>query len=147
LNSDTVLDAGWLEELFDVWDECQAQQPQRRIGLVGSVLSAEEPRRYAESTNPGYITGHCWLMSINAAYEASAGRGQPGIYLDETKAGTAHIRSDVEYCWDLNRLDYATIASFKSKVGHKGGRSWNFNLGAISNLKVGDPLKGEVVAG
>jgi len=144
LNSDCVLDAGWLEELFAVWDECQAQQPQRRIGLVGSTLSGEEPRRYAEIMKPGYVTGHCWLMSINAAFEASARRGQPGIYLDETKPGTAHIRSDVEFCWDLNILGFATIASFKSAVGHKGGRSWGFNLGAISSLHAVDHLRGEI---
>lgn len=138
LNSDCVLDNGWLEELFDVWDTCQQQQPQRKIGLVGSVMSAEEPRRFAEVMHPGYVTGHCWLVSISAMFEISAARGMPGWYLDETKAGTAHIRSDTEACWDLNKLGIATIASFKSQVGHKGGRSWGFNLGAISALRPTD---------
>jgi GT2 family glycosyltransferase len=138
LNSDCVVDSGWLDELFAVWDECQQQNPQRRIGLVGSTQSAEEPRRYAEYINPAYVTGHCWLCSVTALFEISAARGMPGWYLDETKPGTAHIRSDVEACWELNKLGYATIASFKAAVGHKGGKSWNFNLGAISALRPSD---------
>lgn len=131
LNSDVVVDVGWLEELFDVWDDFQRQNPQRRIGLVGSVMSAEEPRRYCEVMQPDYVTGHAWLVSITAMYEISAARGMPGWYLDEVKPGTSHIRSDVEGCWDLNRLGFATLRSHKSLVGHKGGRSWGYNLGAL----------------
>jgi glycosyltransferase involved in cell wall biosynthesis len=138
LNSDCVLDNGWLDELFSVWDECQAQQPQKRIGLVGSTFSAEEPRRYAETVYPGYVTGHCWLVSISALSEISARRGMPGWYLDETKPGTAHIRSDCEGSWDLQKAGFATIASFKAACGHKGGRSWGYNLGALSALRPND---------
>jgi len=144
LNSDCVLGEGWLEELFAVWDECQAQCPQKRIGLIGSIMSDEEPRRYAESIKPDYVTGHCWLLSVNCLFDVSARRGMPGIYLDETKPGTAHIRSDVELCWDMNAMGIGTIKSFKAKVGHKGGRSWNYNIGAISGLRIKDHLTGEL---
>jgi glycosyltransferase involved in cell wall biosynthesis len=134
LNSDCVLGAGWLEELFAVWDDFQVQNPQRRIGLVGSSLSMEEPRRYFDVAYPGYVTGHCWLVSITALFEISAARGMPGWYLDEVKPGAAHICSDRDACWDLGRLGFATLQSHKSQVGHKGGKSWNFNIGAISGL-------------
>jgi len=134
LNSDCVLDEGWLEELFAVWDDFQVQNPQRRIGLVGSVLSAEEPRRYADIVQSGYVTGHAWLFSVSAFYDVSASRGMPGFYLDETKVGAAHIHSDREMCWDLNRLGMATLMSFKSAVGHKGGRSWGHNLALLTGL-------------
>lgn len=138
LNSDCVMGAGWLEELFDVWQECAAQNPGRRIGLVGSVLSAEEPRRWADIVHPGYVTGHCWLVSVQALYEISAARGMPGWYLDETKPGAAHICSDRDGSWDMTKLGFMTIASFKSAVGHKGGRSWGHNLAAISGLTARD---------
>jgi GT2 family glycosyltransferase len=138
LNSDCVLDSGWLDELFAVWDECQQQNPQRKIGLVGSIQSAEEPRRYAEYLHPAYVTGHCWLVSVSALFDISAARGMPGFYLDEVTHGAAHICSDRNASWELNKLGYATIASFKAAVGHKGGRSWNFNLGAVSALRPSD---------
>jgi len=138
LNSDCVLDKDWLEELFAVWDECQQQHPERRIGLVGSIQSAEEPRRYAEYVKPAYVTGHCWLVSIPALFDISAARGMPGWYLDEVTPGAAHICSDRNASWEMNALGIATIASFKAAVGHKGGRSWHFNLGAISGLQPSD---------
>jgi glycosyltransferase involved in cell wall biosynthesis len=131
LNSDCVLDKGWLEELFSVWDTFQAENPQRRIGLVGSVMSMEDPRRYEDTVKPGYVTGHCWLVSISALYEISAARGMPGWYLDEIKPMTAHIGSDRDGCWELQQLGFATLTSYKSAVGHKGGKSWGYNLGAI----------------
>jgi GT2 family glycosyltransferase len=138
LNSDCVLGPAWLEELFDVWDDFQRLNPQRRIGLVGSVMSDEEPRRYFEVTDPGYCTGHCWLVSINALFEISAARGMPGWYLDEQKPGAAHICSDRDGCWDLMKQGFAVIQSHKSIVGHKGGKSWGFNIGAISGLRAAD---------
>ena len=131
LNSDCVLDRGWLEELFDVWSEFQRQNPQRKIGLVGSVLSAEEPRRYAEIVYAGFVTGHCLLVSISALFDISAARGMPGWYLNEVNPHAAHIHSDRDCSWELQKLGYATIASFKSAVGHKFGRSWHCDLGAI----------------
>ena len=129
LNCDTVLDTGWLEELFAVKDE--VEQTVGKVGLVGSVLSGEEPRRYALSVDQDYVTGHAWLVNVHALAEASAARGTPGIYLDELRADTIHIRSDVYICWDLNRLGWQCVKSFKSAVGHSGAKSWGQLLGTI----------------
>lgn len=126
LNCDTVLDTGWLEELYSVKDEVEATVG--KVGLVGSIMSTEEPRRYQLSVGQDYVTGHAWLLSMQAIYEASAARGMPGWYLDESKAGCIHIRSDVEICWDLNRLGWQCIKAFKSNVGHIGGRTWGQQL-------------------
>lgn len=131
LNCDTILDKGWLDELYDVWEDAKPLGP---IGLVGSVMSDEEPRRWAKTWNPGYVTGHCWLLSMEAIAQVSASRGMPGWYLDETKVENAHIRSDVELCWRLNGLGFQTIQSFKSRVGHLGGRSWGHNLSLLSGI-------------
>ena len=130
LNADTVLGAGWLEELYDVWDE--ATSVGHRVGLVGSVYSDPEQRRWIASMEPGYVTAHCLLLSMQAISEASARRGQPGIYLDETRQDAIHIRSDVFISYELNRLGWATIQSHKSAVGHHGGKAWGHNLGAIN---------------
>jgi len=144
LNSDCVLGQGWLEELFAIWDECQAQNPQRRIGLVGSTLSAEEPRRYAEIVKPGYVTGHCYLLSMDAIADIAARRGMPGWYFSEQRQDSIHIRSDMFMSFDLNDAGYATIVSYKAAVGHHGGRSWGYDLGKISGLRIKDHLTGEV---
>ena len=129
LNADIELGQGWLEELYAVWEE--AEKTEGRVGLVGDVHSDPEPRRWAASHQPDYVTGHCWLVSMQAISEASAARGQPGIYLDETKASNIHIRSDVEICWEMNQLGWATIKAFKAPVGHHGGKSWGHLLGTI----------------
>lgn len=135
LNADTVLDAGWLDELYAVRDEATSVIG-RRVGLVGSELSGEEPRRWAETQNPGYVTGHCWLVDMGALYDISAGRGQPGIYLDETRQDAIHIKSDVYACYDMNRLGWATIRSFKAAVGHIGGRAWGHNVGKALSVQL-----------
>jgi glycosyltransferase involved in cell wall biosynthesis len=129
LNCDTVLDTGWLEELYAVKAEVEATVG--RVGLVGSVLSGEEPRRYALSVGQDYVTGHCLLFSMDALYEASAERGMPGIYLDEMNVGLIHIHSDSHICWQFNRLGWQCVKSFKSQVGHIGGKSWGQILGLI----------------
>jgi glycosyltransferase involved in cell wall biosynthesis len=143
LNSDCVVDEGWLEELYAVWEE--AEKLGARVGLVGSTLSAEEPRRWAEYKEPGYVTGHAWLCSIPIMSEMSERRGMSGWYLSEVDNGQIHIASDRMFCWELNRVGYATIASFKSAVGHHGGKSWGYDLGRISRLRSEDPLKGTVI--
>jgi hypothetical protein len=71
-------------------------------------------------------------------FEISAHRGMPGWYLDEVHPGAAHICSDRNASWEMNDLGFATIASFKSRVGHKGGRSWNHNIAAIAGLSHAD---------
>jgi len=128
LNCDTVLDTGWMEELYAVKDEV-AQQG--RVGLVGSTMSLEEPRRYEVCRHPGYVTAHCWLADMQALFEASASRGMPGIYLDETNPLMIHIRSDVEMSYKMMELGWLCVSSFKSLVGHAGGRTWGYQLGAI----------------
>lgn len=138
LNSDTVLGAGWLDELCAVRDEVAGQG--HKVGLVGSVLSAEEPRRYGLTSlpstpgNPGYVTGHCWLVNMYALFEASSDRGMPGWYLDECSQQCIHIYSDNEICARLNKLGWATAMSFKSAVGHHGGKSWHHDLGRAQSV-------------
>jgi hypothetical protein len=129
LNSDVVLGQGWLDELYDI--KAIAEGDGHKVGLVGSMLSGEEPSRYRYMKHPGYVTGHCVLLSMQAIYEASANRGTPGIYLDETTVKCIHIFSDNEICERLNKLDYETLYSYKSAVGHHGGRSWGHQLGSI----------------
>jgi len=128
LNADTVVDAGWLDELYAVWDEAAVSGP---VGLVGSVQSADEQRRWASIQTPGYVTGHCLLVSMEAIFKASESRGMPGWYLNETDYRHAHIHSDTELSHTLHRLGYQTIASFKAAVGHIGFRSWGGNLAYI----------------
>jgi glycosyltransferase involved in cell wall biosynthesis len=129
LNCDTVVDTGWLEELYAVKDEVEKNVG--KVGLVGSILSGEEPRRYALSVGQDYVTGHCWLLNMQAMQEVSNFRSTPGWYLDELRADTIHIRSDVYICWDLNHLGWSCVKSFKSAVGHIGGQSWGQILGMI----------------
>jgi GT2 family glycosyltransferase len=138
LNTDTVLGERWLEELYGVRDDVQGTG--KRVGLVGSELSADEQRRYdiprfpTTPGNPGYVTAHCYLANMQALYECSAARGMPGWYLDETQQPMIHIRSDNEICQRMNELGYETVRSFKAQVGHRGGASWGHDLGRISGL-------------
>lgn len=129
LNSDTVCDTGWLEELYAVKDEVEATSG--RVGLVGSIQSGEEPRRYALSGHPDYVTGHAWLLNMSAMYEASVHHNSPGIYLDQGVPGLIHINSDVYICWELNAMGWNCVKAFKSNVGHLGGRSWGHALALI----------------
>jgi hypothetical protein len=130
------VDIGWLEELQGVWEECEAQG--MKVGLVGSTMSMEEGRRWEATTGADYVTAHCLLVSMHALTEVSVKRGTPGIYLDETKQIALHIRSDVFLSYDLNALGYGTVRSFKSKVGHHGGKSWAYNLAAINSVSLQD---------
>lgn len=136
LNSDCVVGSGWVEELQFCWDDAINQNPAVRVGLVGSTFSEPEKRRYAFVNEPGYVTGHCWLVSIHAMAEVSAQRGMPGWYFDEQQQITAHIRSDLYMSYDLNRLGYATIASFKALVGHKGFKSWGGDLNKVAGIRL-----------
>lgn len=128
INSDCVFDKGWLDEMLAVRDEVGGSG---KVGLIGSTQSGEEPRRYASIVHPDYVTGHCWLASMQAFFDCSAARGMPGWYLDETQAINIHIRSDNEICLAMQRLGYVTVKSFKSAVGHPGGRSWGHQLARI----------------
>lgn len=143
LNSDCVVDEGWLDELYSVWSDAEANG--LRVGMVGSVLSDEEPRRWGQYIEPGYVTGHCLLLSIPILSEIADKRGNSGWYLDEVHREAAHINSDRYLSYELNQAGYATVASFKSAVGHHGGKSWDYNLGRVSQIQLGDPERGEVV--
>jgi len=129
LNCDTVVDTGWLEELYNVSNE--VQQTVGRVGLVGSILSGEEPRRYEVCHHPGYVTGHCHLLNMEAMQEASVNRGHPGWYLDELNPQMIHIRSDIEICWNLMGHGWHCVSSFKSAVGHSGAKCWGQQLWSI----------------
>ena len=142
LNSDCVVDNGWLETLYAIWDEATAAG--RRVGLVGSTLSAEEPRTWAEYVEPGYVTGHCLMLSIPILSEISERRGNPGWYFDEVNLSAAHINSDRYLSYEMNRAGYATIASFKAAVGHHGGKSWGHNLASLATIRLGNPERGEI---
>jgi hypothetical protein len=130
LNCDTVLDTGWLEELYDVKREVETTTG-RPVGIVGSVLSGEEPRRYAICPPQGYVTGHALLMDMAAVTHVSVSRGTPGIYLNEIDPSMIHIRSDVEIAWKLMELGYQCVEAFKSAVGHTAGKTWGHQLGRL----------------
>lgn len=134
LNSDTEVNAGWLQELHDVWVDVEAQRPGIRIGLVGSIVcDMNSPHRWIEShvRNQGYISGHCYLMNLLVLQELAQRRGTPGWYFNELDPQQIHIASDRIMCWDLNNAGFATIGCYHSAVGHHGGKSWGHNLGAI----------------
>jgi len=136
LNSDCVVGPGWLEELQGCWTDAEQHNPAMKVALVGSTQSEPEQRRYAFINEPGYVTGHCWLVSIHALSEASSRRGMPGWYFDEQRQDAIHIRSDMFMSYDLNRMGYATIASFKAAVGHKGFKSWGGDLGKVAGIRL-----------
>jgi glycosyltransferase involved in cell wall biosynthesis len=143
LNTDTVLGPGWLEELYSVKAEAEATIGSH-VGIVGSEFSEEEGRRWQNITspttegNPGYVTAHCLLVDMQAMFECSVDRGTPGFYLDETRQDMIHIRSDNEISYRMQKLGWNTIRSFKSAVGHHGGRSWGHNLGRICGLTLSE---------
>lgn len=142
LNSDCVVDDGWLETLYAVWSE--AEQAGKRVGMVGSHQSAEEPRTWAEYVEPGYVTGHCLLLSIPILSEMADRRGNPGWYLDEVHCDAAHINSDRYLSYEMNRAGYATVASFKAAIGHHGGKSWGHDLSMVRRIRLGDAERGEI---
>ena len=144
LNSDCVVDSGWLEELYSVWDEASQVVAPKPLGLVGGHLSAEETRRWAEYLEPGYVTGHCLLLSIPNLAVVAERRGNPGWYLDEMHREAIHINSDRFLSYELNRGGYATVASFKAAIGHHGGKSWGYDLSRVNQIQMGNAEKGEV---
>jgi glycosyltransferase involved in cell wall biosynthesis len=134
LNSDVVLGENWLEELYAVRDEVEALN-QKKVGLVGSVYAANEQRRYWVTQPPDFVTGHCWLINMEAAAQVGTSHGTPKDYLDETADKTVHIFSDNYLCYQLNNLGWQTVAAFKSGVGHVAGRSWGHQLHRIPSCK------------
>jgi len=123
LNSDTCVEEGWLEELFAVREEFEKNR--YLVGLVGSVYSPQDPRRFVETRHPDFVTGHCWLLNMQAVKEVG--------YLDETTPKTIHIFSDNYLCYDMNRRGWRTVVSHYSKVLHEAGKSWGHQLHRIPN--------------
>lgn len=142
LNSDCVVDEGWLDELYNVWSDAEASG--LRVGLVGSHLSGEEPRRWANTIEPGYVTGHCYLLSVPILSDLADRRGNPGWYFDEVHREAVHINSDRYLCYEMNKAGYSPVVSFKAAVGHHGGKSWGYNLARINQIRLGNPERGEV---
>ena len=134
-NSDVIFGEGWLEELYAVANEIE---PHKRVGLVGSVYSAEESRRYNVVYHPEYVTGHCMMFRMEALKAVADARCQHFLdnesakeYLDEITPKAIHIFSDNHICYDLNSIGYVTVQAFKSGVGHIAGKSWGHLLGTI----------------
>ena len=135
LNVDTFCGHGWLEELYEVWAEVE-KQSNMPVGLVGSVRSCEEARRWDLTPNASfnYVTGHAWMLNMKAVQHVITARGS---FLDESRLDMAHIRSDVEVCLLLNKLGYLTVRSFKSHVDHFGGKSWGLSLPTVNAIELG----------
>lgn len=138
LNSDVVLNAGWMEELYDVWADFENKFNPRKVGLVGDWGNPHTPLRYKETQEPDYVTAHLWLVSMQALQEISVARGDPGRFLNEIRQDCCHINSDRIGSYELNRAGYATVVAYKTPCGHHGGRSWRYDLGRTSGLRLED---------
>ncbi len=131
LNSDTIPRQGWLEELLSVKEELEKQG--YIPAVIGSVWSAGETRRYADTKEPDYVTGHCWFCYMQAFEDVAQKRGTPGYYFNQFDQNQVHINGDRILCYELNKAGYETIMAFKSQVDHYGGKSWNHDLGRLEH--------------
>jgi glycosyltransferase involved in cell wall biosynthesis len=129
LNSDVILGAGWLEELYAVKDELECAGG--KVGLVGSVYAESDPRRYILTYPPNFVTGHAWLVNMEAAQQVGKLLNTPKDYLDETTSRSIHIFSDNHFCYHMNQLGWQTAMALKSGVGHVAGKSWGHKLDRI----------------
>lgn len=139
INADCGVGEGWLEELYECWTQTESLHGQ--VGLVGSQSYDTVNPKWVlavPGVHPGYVTGHCWLVSIKAMFDVSVARGTNGWYLNETNPALLHIRSDVEMCTDMNKCGYKTVMSFHANVQHYGGRSWGHDLSSIDCLRLED---------
>ncbi|MDE2101324.1 MAG: glycosyltransferase family 2 protein [Patescibacteria group bacterium] len=131
LNSDCVVGAGALEEMFAVWDVASA------LGTVG-VVGSEGPQppshpRWDIRREPGYVTGHAYLL--NSAIMRERGLRFPQA---ENEVGgfsaydLVHINSDRALCYQMNRMGMLVVASYHSAIGHAGGASWSYRLNEVA---------------
>jgi GT2 family glycosyltransferase len=130
LNSDVIVYESWLDVLYSDWD---AANLEHRVGLLGSenYVPFVTPWKFVQE--PEFVTGHCWLVSMEALADVATNRNTPGLYLDETNARTIHIFSDNELCYALNKLNWGTVKCWNSHVDHVAGKSWGHRLFAIPN--------------
>ncbi len=133
LNSDVRIWGDWIGELNAVWSEVESQG--HKVGIVGSVHDELTAPRYVLSKEPDYVTGHCWMIS-REAYNAILGTRKE--FFNEDEEGQIHINSDRVICYELNKMGFATVASYKTPLGHHGGKSWNFDLGKVARVKMKD---------
>lgn len=133
LNSDVRIWGDWIGEMLAVWKEVESQGT--KVGMVGSVHDQEGAPRYILSKEPDYVTGHCVMFSRESYNAILSTRDS---FFNEKEEGQIHINSDRVICYDLNKIGYATVASYKTPLGHHGGKSWGFDLGKVGSLKMAD---------
>lgn len=124
MNADITVSAGWLEELYANKDA--AEKAGHKVGLVGHQARVEPGKFKWLVTKKGtpdidYVTGHCYLLNMQALEEVSAARGTPGWYFNEQDPAQIQYKADVHMCYDLNALGWATIACFNNTVYHHHG--------------------------
>lgn len=141
LNSDCIVNPGWLEELENTFDELVAGNVHREIGMVGSFHVGPDHPRFQETrknTSYDYVTGHCILVSMNALHRVAFQRGTPGWFFDETQQSNIHINSDRIMCYEMNALGIATFCNYHAQVHHVDGASWGHNLGKVFSIQMED---------
>lgn len=133
LNSDTVVDAGAFEEMYACWQ--MAAEEGHTVGLVG--CEGPQPSshmRWSNKLEPGYVTGHCYLLNRQVMeredFHFPQGGEWPGLLADSV----FHIDSDHQLCHWMHMRGYATIASYWAAVGHHGGASWGHRLQDLARV-------------
>lgn len=130
LNSDCVVNAGWLQELQEIWADVESKG--MKVGLVGHWGNPGAGERYVTTNDPNYVTGHCWLANMEAFRHAASARGTPNDIFNERDAYQVHINSDRIFCHELNKIGYTTAVSFHAAIGHHGGKSWSYDLESVA---------------
>lgn len=130
LNSDCIVNEGWIEELAGVWSDLE--NTGHKVGLVGAYGDPGNAVRYVTTSKPNYVTGHCWFCNMHAFSEVAIQRNTHGYFFNERDPMQVHINSDRIFCHELNELGYTTASAFKVPVGHEGGKSWGHNLDAVA---------------
>jgi len=120
LNADTILSKGWLDELYEV--KRQAEEQNLKVGLVGhESRCGYDEMRWVNKEDTNYVTGHCYLLNMQAMEEMAAARGTPGWYFNEQDPEQIQYKADVHVCWDLRALGWATIGCYNNSVYHAHG--------------------------
>lgn len=131
MNSDCQMGAGAFEEMLFCWDEAEHQHG-KPTGMLGANGPREQThKRYMLKPEPGYVTGHCLLLKKSLLRWEKLRLPQDS---NEVKGFQAHelvhINSDRALSYQWNRLGYLTVESYWAAVGHHGGKSWGYDLGA-----------------